>query len=185
MLSKSAVRVAAVLIFSTAFTAQAQVPTRTTRFYSFPVELKVWECCTPADPVVALDEVGRQPVKRTVTKLETKGVAVFPTRARSTCTDLSTLTPAEKLERVTRGFLGTCYRAASYEHVVCGCENLCSDPSFSCNCPGLPPGEVPDTSRRQDSLRSQPELILEICEECSPESSACGEGGGGGGGPIE
>jgi hypothetical protein len=171
-------RTIAVLILCVTGTVQAQtadypgkeqlVPgTKTTLTYKYPFELKTYECCTPSDPqVLAPDTVDKNPGTSPITRFSGKGAVASANRMVSTCTDLSTLTPIEKFRRATSVFEGTCNQFSIWEHVMCTCENFCNDPnSFSCNCPGLPAGQLPEI-KPQDSIGSQPELIAETFTSC-------------------
>ena len=177
--------VIAVLILSATGTLRAQ-PTgypgnlqlapgkQTTLTYKYPVGLKTYECCTPSDPLVLAPETAKKPGAGPVMRFSGEGVIASANRIVTTCTDLSSLTPIEKIRRATTVFLGTCNQFSFYEHVICACENSCADVNaFSCNCPGLPAGQLPEI-KPQDSLGSQPELIAETCTPCGPLSSCQG-----------
>ncbi len=142
----------------------------TTHTYKYPVGIKTYECCSSSDPKVIAPVSAKNDSINPVTEFFGSGAMATTSKMLSTCTDLSTLTPLEKLRRSTIVFLGTCNRFAIYEHIVCSCSNSCGDVKFSCNCPGVPFGELPDASQ-QDSLGSKPELIGTIVTPCNDLSS--------------
>lgn len=137
----------------------------TTHTYKFPAGLKTYECCSPSDPQVIAPAPAKKDLKGPVTEFFGSGAMATTSKMLSTCTDLSTLSAAEKLKRFTTVYKGTCNSFAVYEHIVCSCSNSCKDVTFNCECPGVPFGELPDVSQ-PDSLGSKPELIGTVVTPC-------------------
>lgn len=145
-------------------------PRRFVNYYLFPQGPIFYQCCTEHEPVVtqapappAADEgapPGGPPAGLTIA--DTRG-RVLRQSARTACIRHSELTP---VERARRALTAVCTDFGVYEHFICSCETLCIDPDWSCDCPGIPAGELPVIGP-QDSLRSRPEFIKTECYPCN------------------
>jgi len=189
--------IAALLLSATAMAAPCRKLTNT---YLWPTAPKYYECCTSRPELVLAAETsptlgddsdeGYPERPRSVVTLNPHSTSVLRQSVEATCVDLSDLSLVERALRQTR--VGSCVRFVSYDHFPCTCETSC-DPEqeesfWTCNCPGLKPGELP-VIKEQDSLRSQPEFVGQICQACNTASFCCdGEpptSGGLGNQPIE
>ncbi len=141
-----------------------------TKVYKYPTGLKTYQCCSPNDPEVIAPKTTENKPGIAVTRFVGSSAIAIANSELSICTDLSTLSPLEKIKNAFSVYRGACNRFSIYEHVVCSCSNSCGDANtFSCNCPGLPPGQLP-VIKPQDSLGSQTELLGETVTPCNSES---------------
>ena len=147
-----------------------------TNYYLFPSGPVYLQCCAPlSEPVAALplsgpsaaaQEAPGESLQSTVT-INKENARVLARGVEPTCVRLSELTP---LERLVRSLRAVCVSFVTYDHSPCSCETRCNDPAWLCDCPGVPPGELPETPP-QDSLGSQPEFLGTICTPCNTQST--------------
>lgn len=154
-----------------------------TNYYLFPSGPNFYQCCAaPPEFVVATpltsgssaagQEAQRVNLPSTVTVNE-KNTRVLKRGVEPSCVNLSELTPLERLLRSTRVNLGGCVEFVTYDHFPCTCETRCNDPDWLCDCPGVPPGQLPEI-KPQDSLGSQPEFLGTVCTPCNTQSTCAG-----------
>ena len=173
----------AALLLSVA--ANAAPCSKLTNTYLWPMAPKYYECCTDRPELVVAAELsstldegsneGYPERPRSVVTPNQHSASVLRQSVEATCVDLSDLSPLERTLRQPR--VGSCIRFVSYDHFPCTCETSCNPEKegvseWTCSCPGLTPGELP-VIQEQDSLRSQPELMGQICQECNTASSCC------------
>lgn len=162
-------------------TAQAAPCCRFVSYYLWPSEPQTYRCCVRQEPEVTLEGVGRSAAAASAPSANDRAVvlpgASGPRLQRRTspptCVNLAELTPLERLLGQT-AFQGTCVEFVAYEHFPCQCETLCNDATWSCNCPGVPLGQLPEI-RPQNSLFSEPEHLGTTCIPCGAKSTCSGE----------
>ena len=147
-----------------------------TNVYLFPSAPRYFECCTgrqppeifrlrgAAVPQAAETQAGDPP--RSVVKPNPRSTRLLKAVPTSVCVDLATLSPLERALRQAQAHLGQCVRFVTYDHFPCQCETSCVGQGWLCNCPGVPPGQLPEI-KPQDSLGSQPELLGTFCTPCN------------------
>lgn len=154
-------------------------PRRFVNYYLFPLGPNFYQCCTEREDVIADvplaapsaagEEASGASPPAGVTIADTRG-RVLRSSARTACIRHSELTPAE---RARRALTAVCADFGVYDHFMCSCETLCSNPNWSCDCPGIPAGELPVIGP-QDSLRSRPEFIRTDCFPCNEQTTCDG-----------
>lgn len=163
---------------------------RFTNYYLWPSEPQHWECCAPlVEPVLSAELAGggtapepEVAVPRGSLTLNRANPRVGRRGVENSCVNLATLTPLERLVRQLRSRTRvSCVEFVVYDHFPCSCETLCNDPTWVCDCPGVPIGELPEI-KPQDSLGSQPEFLGTQCFPCNELSSCSGATPPGGGG---
>ena len=160
---------------------QLQPCCRFTNYYLWPSGPIYYQCCAAppelvADPLSsgsspAASEVPRLPPGKVT--INEKNPRVLGRGVESTCVNLSELTPFERFVRSVRA-LGTCVDFVAYDHFPCSCETKCNDVTWLCDCPGVPPGQLPEIGP-QDSLGSRPEFLGTICLPCNQQSTCSGD----------
>ena len=147
-----------------------------TNYYLWPSGPEQYQCCVPQPEPVATQSLSGAPATATRPPADTPTSTVTPnTRnprvlertVETACIKLSELTFLERLRRLLRA---TCVNFVVYDHFPCSCETRCDNPDWLCNCPGLPPGQLPEIGP-QDSLGSQPEFLGSACTPCSAKST--------------
>ena len=135
------------------------------QLYSFPLEEPVeYICCTnaPSPELAPLFNVQGRTLKSDMSM-------------DTSCVRLDTLSPMEKIRirSTTLTAANSCRTfQGAFEHFPCECRNTCDDPDYTCNCPGVPKGELPMIVQ-QDSLRSKPEFLSTSCTPCGSLSTCC------------
>ncbi len=152
--------------------------------YSFPnEEATSYICCSQAPPPEAElvfntvgtpygDILGSDDSAAYDMSLNSSDVALAFDTA---CVRLDSLTSLERirLEGIPLGQGQSCNTFAIFEHSICTCQTTCMDAAWSCTCPGVPSGTLPQSASQdfpQDSIRSRPELLSEACIPCNSQS---------------
>lgn len=172
---------ALVVLLSSTTHVGAAPPCYTTNTYSFPFgEPPLALCCTETqqDVLAPIFDPKLSYAQRDPVLAVAKSIHETTTRMSSSCVRFDSLTQLEII-KVIGGQLSAGSKcnivAGSYEHFLCECRTSCSPPvTWSCNCPGVAPGETPQAAPvdfPQDSYKSKPELISRIRTPCNTEST--------------
>jgi len=164
-------------------TPLAAVNCRYVNYYLWPSEPQSYECCAAPEPPVLAETFGAAAGPEATAPQQTAprgSVTVNRDNPRvgralaQTCVNLSALTPFERLLRQLRSrAFSSCVQFVVYDHFPCTCETQCNDASWFCDCPGVPPGQLPEI-KPQDSIGSQPEFLGTVAIPCGSLSNCEG-----------
>ncbi|MGH9363152.1 MAG: hypothetical protein ACRD2T_14675 [Thermoanaerobaculia bacterium] len=148
-------------------------------FYLFPSGPNYYQCCSGLpdfvleNSLVGVPSSVEQASPRSSVTINEKGGRALRRGVEQSCVKLSDLTPLERLLRSRLELFGTCFNFVVYDHFPCSCQTRCDNVDWLCDCPGIPPGQLPEIGP-QDSLHSQPEFLGTTCTPCNTKSTCSG-----------
>lgn len=142
-------------------------PSKFVNSYSVPGTAEVYICCSPdsmPDQVNAIFANNEPVTSKQINSQPNSNMAVLNS-TESSCVSKDSLTAIEVAKLSASS---ACNSFITHEQIECECQSQCVTPCFdiSCNCPGVPAGELPVVSETQDSTGSQAIFLGKVTTSC-------------------